>query len=435
MKKSMCYLVCLYTTINICAQNPIVPTGKYFSDPSAHVFSDGTMYIYGTRDEKQGKYCSTFYDILSTKDMKNWTFRENVFASAGENDQISYSDNQLYAPDCIEKDGKYYLYYCLAGGGHGVATSESPLGPFKKGELIKNTPQIDPSVFIDDDGIPYIFWGQFRAKMAKLNHDMKSIDMSTYKSDFINETKHHFHEGIQIIKRKNKYYLIYAHIGRRGRPTCLGYAMSDQISGPFKYKGVIIDNFGCDPYVWNNHGSIAEIDGQWYVFYHRSTEGGAFMRKACVEPIYFNEDGTIDEVEMTTQGAHGPLDPYKIMEAERACYLTGNVRVHKDGKGNEMLSEIRNLDTAAYKYFNFKKSPSKIKVEVTSINGGQIEIFANMLCRHLLARINVPKSDGKKLLILSNNISKKITGKNSIYIRFKGEKNKDLFNLESFVFE
>ena len=85
-----------------------------------------------------------------------------------------------------------------------------------------------------------------------------------------------------MIKRGEWYYLVYANIGRRGMPTCIGYSMSKNIIGPYEYKGVIVDNFGCDPYVWNNHGSIAEFNGQWYVFYHRSTNGCERMRSASV---------------------------------------------------------------------------------------------------------------------------------------------------------
>ena len=288
-------------------------------------------------------------------------------------------------------------------------------------------------MFIDDDGQAYIAWGQFESKMAKLKPNMREIEPGSVRTKIITEKEHFFHEGIQMIKRNGIYYLVYAHIGRRGMATCLGYAMATSPFGPYKYGGVIIDNFGCDPQVWNNHGSIVEINGKWYVFYHRSTEGSVMMRKACVEPITFNPDGTINEVEMTTQGASGPLNPYNEMEAERACYLTGNVRVHCDGNGNEMLDEIKNGDTAAYKYFDFKQSPDSITIKLRSYAGGMVEVFANNLCRPLLSRFNVPSSNGEEITI-TQKVNSKISGVCPVYFRFRGKDGK-LFSMESFVFK
>lgn len=115
--------------------------------------------------------------------------------------------------------------------------------------------------------------------------------------------------------------------GRHGeRSTCLGYATSDTPLGPFTYRGVIIDNYGCDPAVWNNQGSIAEINGRWYVFYHRSTHGSIYSRRVCMEPITFLPDGTIPEVEMTSQHT-------ALLAASYACLLSGNVRIDDSSAG------------------------------------------------------------------------------------------------------
>lgn len=373
---------------------------------------------------------------MSSTDLLNWTLHRDVFSSVSPNDEVPYSDNLLFAPDCIEKDGKYFMYYCMSGGGHneGTAVADSPIGPFKDGRIVEGPTQIDPSVFIDDDGQAYMTWGQFDCKIAKLKPNMREIDQTTIHNNVITEKEHFFHEGSQLIKRNGIYYLVYAHIGRRGMATCLGYATASSPFGPYKYGGVIIDNFGCDPHVWNNHGSIAEINGKWYVFYHRSTEGSVMMRKACVEPITFNSDGSIDEVEMTTQGVSGPLNPFKEIEAERACYLTGNVRVHCDGAGNEMLDQIKNGDTAAYKYFNFTESPDSITITLRSNSGGVIEVYANNLCRPLLHRFKIPASDGIKVIRLSGKINTKLHGVLPVYFRFRGGDD-ILFSFESFKFE
>ena len=124
--------------------------------------------------------------------------------------------------------------------------------------------------------------------------------------------------------------------------------------GPYEYKGEIIDNSGSDPAVWNNHGSLVEYKGQWYVLYHRPTRGSVSSRKACIEPIQFRDDGTIKEVEMTSQGAAGPLNPYEEIDARRACILLGNVRIDKmEINDEEYLAGIKDGDKVCYKYLDF----------------------------------------------------------------------------------
>lgn len=427
----------LLSYIAAAAQNPIVPTGSYMADPSAHQWKDGKVYVYGSRDESKRYYCSPHYDVMVSDDMVNWKMVRDAFSTVAPHDEVPYSDRMLYAPDCIEKDGKFYLFYCLEGGGddEGTAVADSPIGPFKDGKIVKGARQIDPSVFIDDDGQAYMTWGQFECKMAKLKPNMREIDPQTIQTAVITEKEHHFHEGSQLIKRNGIYYLIYADISRRGRPTSLGYATATSPFGPYTYRGVIIDNFGSDPVAWNNHGSLVEVNGQWFVFYHRPTDESVMMRKACVEPITFNADGTIDEVEMTTQGAAGPLNPFKEMEAERACYLTGHVRVHQDAMGNEMLDQIRNDDTAAYKYFNFDRTPTTMTISVRPTKGGTIHVYANNLSRPHLCTFKVPASDGKQVLQLTQKIMHKLVGKHPVFFRFNGEGDTDLFAIESFKFE
>ena len=185
------------------------------------------------------------------------------------------NDALLFAPDAIEKDGKYYLYYCMPdlSNAEGVAVGKSPFefGFGKKMEL-SGYEEIDPSVFVDDDGQAYYLWGQFSLKMAKLEPNMVQLDYTTLKTDVLTEKEHYFHEGAYLTKRDGIYYLIYADISRADKPTCIGYATSNNPLGPYTYQGeVIIDNSQCNPNNWNNHGSIAKFNDQWYVFYHRST--------------------------------------------------------------------------------------------------------------------------------------------------------------------
>ena len=216
--KTTCIFLSLFILNCLKAQNPIVPAGVYIADPSAHVWKDGKMYIYGSRDESPDYYCSWTHHVLFSSDLKTWTICENSFASKGKGDQVSYSDDILYAPDAQYRDGIYYLYYCLASptNTEGVATSQSPEGPFVNGRVINTMGinEIDPCVFIDDDGQAYYIWGQFTAKMAKMKPNMIEIDSSTIRDNIVTEKKHFFHEGGYMVKRNGIYYFVYAHMGR-----------------------------------------------------------------------------------------------------------------------------------------------------------------------------------------------------------------------------
>lgn len=193
---------------------------------------------------------------------------------------------------------------------------------------------------------------------------MREIDTSTIKDNVVTQEEHYFHEGSYMIKHNGLYYLVYADISRKGMPTCLGYSTSKSPMGPYTYRGVIIDNDGCDPRVWNNHGSLVEFKGQWYVFYHRATNGSVSMRKACLEPITFREDGSIPEVQMTSQGAAGPLDAFAETDAARACLLSGNVRIKTIATDNEALGDIQYGDKAAFKYLDFKAGADSVSFRV-----------------------------------------------------------------------
>lgn len=421
---------------SIFSQNPIVPAGIYIADPAAHVWEDGKIYVYGSRDESPDYYCSWDHHVLSSTDLRNWDITRNVFSSKGGQDQVPYSDRILYAPDCQYRDGTYYLYYCLASNEftEGVATSKSPTGPFLNGINIElyGINEIDPAVFIDDDGQAYYIWGQFTAKMAKLKSNMTELDPSSVTDSVLTEKEHFFHEGGYLVKRNGTYYFIFAHMGRANRPTCLGYATSEFPMGPYTYGGVIIDNDHSDPEVWNNHGSIVEFNGQWYVFYHRSTHGSNTMRKACVEPIYFNEDGSIDEVEMTSQGAGPPLDAFTHIGAERACLLFGNVRIEEFEENNEILTKISNDDKAVYKYINFEGGTERFKIRVKpGKQGGKVDLTIDQPWSRSIGSVDVPANTGWS--ILEGRISK-VEGIHALWIRFYGE-GEDILELDWISFE
>ncbi|MDH4196954.1 MAG: family 43 glycosylhydrolase, partial [Candidatus Aminicenantes bacterium] len=398
----------------------------------------GKIYVYGSRDESPKYYCSWDYAVLLSSDLRTWEVAKDAFASKGPRDQVPYSDELLYAPDCQYRNGLYYLYYCLDSDANieGVATSESPTGPFTGGRVIdlKGWNQIDPAVFIDDDGQAYYIWGQFTAKMARLKPDMTEIDPATIRDNVLTEKEHFFHEGGTMVKRNGLYYFVYAHMGRGNRPTSIGYATSRSPMGPFTYGGVIIDNDHCDPGNWNNHGSLVEMNGRWYVFYHRATHGSKTMRKACVESITFGEDGTIDEVEMTSQGAGPPLEAREPIEAERACLLYGNVRVQAFGAANEELAGLRDDDRAGYKYIDFGEGVDSVTVRVApGASPGRIILALDQMWAGPSATIDVPGGGDGRTWIEVTDAVKPVRGVHALWLRFRGEGD-DLFKVDSFRF-
>lgn len=438
MNKFRCtLLLTLLSSTSLVAQNPISPPGVYIADPSAHVWADEKLYIYGSNDESTTYYCSWIHHVLSTSDLKKWKLTEKVFSSKGANDQVSYNDNRLYAPDCQYRNGTYYLYYCQPGNvAEGVATSKSPDGPFTNGKhfYTKGINEIDPCVFIDDDGKAYYIWGQFTAKIARLKPNMIEIDSLTIKDNIVTEKEHFFHEGGYMVKRNNIYYFVYAHMGRLNSPTCIGYATSNSPMGPFKYGGVIIDNTHCDPNNWNNHGSLVEFKGKWYVFYHRATHNSYTMRKACVEPITFNEDGSINEVEMTSQGAGGPLDATSKIEAEWACLLFGNTYVSAFSPNEEQLTKLKDGDRVVYKYIDFAADIKKVEIRLKpGKKAGKIELIMDQSWHSSFATIDIPESTKPDEWVTVQANVKPTSGVHGLWLKFSGDRDA-MINVDWFKF-
>jgi len=423
------------------AQNPITAPGVYIADPSAHVWKDGKLYVYGSLDVSPNFYCSNSYHVLSTSDLKNWTLTKNSFASAGAQDAVPYSDDFLYAPDVHYKKDTYYLYYCLANrtSTEGVAVSESPLGPFKDAKIVatKGINQIDPCVFMDDDGQAYYIWGQFTAKMAKLKPNILEIDSATIRENIVTEKEHRFHEGGYMVKRKGIYYFVYSGLSVKDMPTCISYATSRSPWGPFKYGGVIVNNDGCDPGNWNNHGSLVEFKNQWYVFYHRATHNSKTMRKACVEKIQFTKDGRIPEVEMTSQGAGEPLEAKAVIEAERACLLNGSVNIQLLTEHVEGLTELKNGDRVAYKYIDFGSGVDSVTFRVLPGKSSvKIRVMTDALwsANGYLGTIEIPSQNEQKEFVELKVPVKSVKGIHAVWLSFTSM-NPEGFKLDWFKFE
>ena len=331
---------------------------------------DGRLYLYGSWDHPYSDdYCGRVAHCFSTDDMVHFVDHGIIFRNDEEFQGMPWnSKSSLYAPDAIHRDGKYYYYVCGNHNEEGVAVADSPIGPFSPAEPIVGADgdSIDPAVFVDDDGQAYYFWGQFTLRGGKLMDDMKTLIPESVKTGIVTEWEHGFHEGASIRKRNGKYYMVYTDISR-GKATCMSYAISDHPLGPYKKGGVIVDNIYCDPASWNDHGSIAEFKGQWYVFYHRSSQNRKTCRRVCVEPIYFDENGCIQEVEMTSSGAEYALNPFNGIPARAACRMMGNCFVTLEDDREVLVKQSGGhwmTDWAEYKYLDFADGATTLTVTV-----------------------------------------------------------------------
>lgn len=398
--------------------NPFLPNSQHVPDSEAHVFND-RLYIYGSYDiPGHIGYCSGQYKVFSTDDMELW-----------EDHGVSFRIEQtgiptfLCAPDCEKIGEKYYLFYCCNGGREGVAVSDRPEGPFVDAQPIPHADGdgIDPAIFVDDDGQAYYYWGQFRLRGAKLGPDRKSIVEETFHPCLLDEYADGFHEGSSMRKRGDTYYLVYSDISR-GKATCLAYATGKSPLGPFKKRGVIIDNVACDKGSWNNHGSICEYKGQWYVFYHRSSRGDRFSRRACVEPIYFDEEGLIPEVCMTTQGAGGPIPAATELEAWRACFLNGNAYTWQEETDTDLLEYLTGFekgDWATYKYLSFTGEETIFEARTVGLptaSGCKIELSTgSYVGQHVLGYCEVREGEPLRCAVKTQREV------NSFYLQFLGD--------------
>ena len=378
--------------------NPVLPREHFVPDGEARVMPDGRLYVYGSYDLSGGSgYCSGVLHVFSTDDLIHWTDHGVAFRT--EDVPWAAKDTPLYAPDCIHREGKYYLYFCMAGGAEGVAIADNPWGPFTDPTPIEHADRdsIDPAVFVDDDGQAYYFWGQFSLRGAKMNRDMRTLEAASIDRRIIDEKRHGFHEGASMRKRGELYYLVFTDISR-GRATCMSYAYSTSPMGPFTYGGVIVDNIGCDPKTWNNHGSIEEFCGRWYVFYHRSSQNSERNRRLCIEPIEFDADGLIREVVPTTQGVEGPVSVRRGLDAADACRLGGfgsNAHIAPDAEhaGREVLTQAAGSGWAAYRYVDFDTAVSQAYVTMQSACAGTVEIWADQT---LLGSAEVSPTGGRR---------------------------------------
>lgn len=289
--------------------NPIV-THKYTADPAALVYND-TLFIYAGEDYEGGQrgYNIKNWTVFATTDMLNfWEYKVPLRAT-----DFSWGEsNAAWASQVIERNGKFYWYTSSQTTGIGVAVSDRPEGPFKDAlgrPLLTNDDSfgrehswrtIDPSVFIDDDGQAWLYWGNGACWVVKLNEDMISYDKAygVKMVDIEGEMEFPFTEAPWVHKKDGLYFLSYA----IGFPERIAYAVSDQPEGPYTYKGIINEIAGNSN---TNHQAIVEFKGQWYFIYHNGgiqTDGSGHSRSVCIDKLEFDEEGFYKPINMTTKG-------------------------------------------------------------------------------------------------------------------------------------
>lgn len=345
--------------------NPVLGNGMYMADAEARCF-DGVLYFYGTSDGGAR--------VVSTPDLINFTDHGTVVSPA----DVTWKEAKgIWAPDCARKNGKYYLYYSLPTGECGVSVGETPFGPFENSRKIEGITGIDPAVLQDDDGQAYIYYGQCNSALAaKLNPDMISIDTESI-THTLNVNTFNYHEGISVRKIGKKYYFVYTDTSRHGQmPVCQGYSVSDSPMSGFSYRGVLIDNFGCDPQTWNNHGSIEFFNGKWYIFYHCSTNNTCAKRRLFAEELKLDENGDFEEAEMTSSGIYAPIAAQSNIPASVACLLSGGARKTEDGTLPEKsaVSELSEGGGAIWKYISFD-GENTLEISTLSPKNGRAELY------------------------------------------------------------
>ena len=339
MKKELLTLtICIAFSVMLSAKigNPIVNT-MYSADPSARVFGD-TLWVYPSHDRDDAlSFSMEDYHVYSTTDMEHWQDHGVIFNPLT---QTTWAKSQAWAPDCVFRNGRYYLYYPTDKKHIGVAVSDTPYGPFAdpigrpllsidSPGVVCDRDFIDPCVFIDDDGQAYLFAGQNTVCCVRLNEDMVSYDGEVN----IIQGAEGFFEAVWVHKRNGVYYMSYSTSPFSGKQPQIAYCTSRNPLGPYEYQGIVLDSVNSG----TNHHSIVSYKGQDYLFYHtadisRNLNPGyhcGVRRNICCDSLFYNEDGTIAKVRPTLDSARVRMegvDPIRKMALVEASVRQVNIK-------------------------------------------------------------------------------------------------------------
>jgi hypothetical protein len=383
------------------AQNPLI-MDQFAADPTARVF-EGRIYVYPSHDipASPGKgranwFVMEDYHVFSSESLVDWK-DHGVILDQTNVPWLKRKSFDMWAPDCVCKNGKYYFYFPTQGR-IGVAIADKPYGPFvAEPNSIQGARGIDPGVLIDKDGSAYMFWSGIW--MAKLKDNMVELDSQPRQVQ--NLPRPGLIEGPFPFERNGIYYLTYAHV--QNKTERLEYSIAKSPMGPYEWKGVIMDETpsGC----WTNHHSILEYKGQWYLFYHDKDLSPGFDKNRSIHADYlsFNEDRTIQKVAPTLRGVG-------IVDAKSKVQIDRYSAIGKEGVSVSFLNDankhegwkISLSEKNAWVQFNsvdFGKGDLKsVNVRSVSPTGGLIEIRLDMVDGPLLAQVEIGKGSEWKVV-------------------------------------
>lgn len=434
------------------ADNPVVQTW-FTTDPAPMVHGD-RMYLYTGHDEDNADFFwMQDWRVYSTEDMANWTDHGSPLAL----EDFEWADDRAWAAQCIERNGKFYWYICAHsrltnGMAIGVAVSDSPTGPFRDAigkPLFDNGSwdNIDPTVFIDDDGQAYLYWGNPRLYCALLNEDMVSLKGDAFLIEMTGEGfgapdpknldpkkkyKDCYTEGPWISKRDGKYRLLYA---AGGVPEHISYTESDSPLGPWKYKGIIMPLH--DTGSFTNHCGVADYKGRSYFFYHTGNlpGGGGFGRSCAVEEFKYNPDGSFPTIISTSEGVEpiSTFNPYRRVEAETMAFSKG-VKSEPTANGGIYISEIHDGDYIKLRNVDFGKGVKVNRLSASAasaLRGGRVELHIDSIGGERIAALDIPGTGGwERWVTISSPDVKQVEGIHDLYLVFSGRKGVKLFNLD-----
>ncbi|SHL89424.1 Carbohydrate binding module (family 6) [Flavobacterium flevense] len=422
----------------VVAQNPII-RNQYSADPSARVFGD-RVYVYPSHDilapegvARKDWFCMEDYHVFSSENLTDWT-DHGMIVQQNKVPWVLPNSYSMWAPDCIERNGKYYFYFPSTpkdtigiGKGFtiGVAVADTPAGPFlPEKNPIKGVRGIDPNVFIDKDGQAYLYWSSRDIFGAKLKENMLELDSEV--KTLANLPSKGLKEGPYVFERNGIYYMTYPHV--ENKIERLEYAISDNPLGPFKVMGVIMDESptGC----WTNHHSIIAFKNQWYLFYHHNDYSPTFdkARSIRADSLSFNSDGTIKKVIPTLRGIgitnalkEIQIDRYsKISEKGASIVFIDPLDSFKGWKTVLNSSE----GWIQYDAVDFgKKALKSVIVKAMSSTGGVLQIRTKGENGELIAEVKIPEStDWKEIKVPVTKFKK---GIQNLYVTLE-ENNKEV---------
>lgn len=427
-------MLVIFFAITSFSQNPLI-RNQFTADPSARVFGD-RVYVYPSHDilavEGKGRvgwFCMEDYHVFSSANLSDWT-DHGMIVTQNKVPWVRPDSYSMWAPDCIERNGKYYFYFPTAakdtityGSGFtiGVAIADKPEGPFvPEATPIKGVHGIDPNVFIDKDGQAYLYWSAGNIYAAKLKPNMLELD-SEVKTLGELPTKG-LKEGPYMVERNGSYYLTYPHV--ENKIERLEYAIADNPLGPFKVTGVIMDESasGC----WTNHHSIIQFNGQWYLFYHDRDYSPRFdkARSIRLDSLFFNNDGTIRKVVPTFRGA-GLNNARDIIQIDRYT------RISEPGVTIDFLDTLDRFKgwkvvfnaPGAWSQYNTvafgKKKLKNVSVNAQSEKGGVLQVRINSIDGPLLSEISV--APGTKFTIIKKALTRSPKGVQHLFVVSKSD--------------